>query len=321
MRAAIRTQYGQPTVLEIAQIPRPRCADDEVLVEVRATSLNPYDWHGMTGTPYITRMGSGWSKPKMAGLGVDFSGVVRSVGAGVSGFDIGDEVFGCADGAYAEYVAAKADALAHKPENTSFEHAAAVPVAALAALQGLRDQAKLQPGQTVLINGASGGVGTYAVQLAKHLGATVIGVCSSTNASLVRSLGADRVIDYTAENFAEASSEYDVVLDNVGNHKVSQIKRCLTANGCYVVVSGPKGTVFGPLTHMLKAMVSFMFGARRAAVFMTQRKRADLEFLGQLLTSGALRSVVEATYPLEQTRMAMTHLATGRTKGKLVLQP
>ena len=320
MRSAIRTRYGQAEVLKIAEVARPACSDDEVLVEVRAASLNPYDWHGMTGTPYITRMGSGWSKPKVPALGVDVSGVITAVGAGVSDFSVGDEVFGFADGAYAEFVAAKADALAHKPANTSFDDAAAVPVAALAALQGLRDQGKLQPGQHVLVNGASGGVGTYAIQLAKHLGATVTGVCSTANADLVRSLGADNVIDYTTEDFAAASSAYDVVLDNVGNRTMSAIKRCLAPNGCYVVVSGPKRTILGPLPHMLKAMVSFMFGSRRAAVFMTQRKRADLEFLAELLASGGLRSVVEAKYPLEQARMAMTHLATGRTKGKLVLQ-
>ncbi|MGH1342464.1 MAG: NAD(P)-dependent alcohol dehydrogenase [Nannocystales bacterium] len=321
MRAAIRTQYGQPEVLKIAEIDRPECEEDEVLVEVRSAAVNPYDWHGMTGTPYITRMGSGWSKPKDTGLGVDVSGVVTAVGAQVSDFAVGDEVFGCADGAYAEFVAAKADSLARKPANTPFDEAAAVPVAALAALQGLRDHGKLQSGQRVLVNGASGGVGTFAVQLAKHLGATVTGVCSASNARMVRSLGADHVVDYTTEDFTETASAYDVIFDNMGNRKMSEIKRCLSPSGCYVVVGGPKRPILGPLLHMIKAMVSFMFGSQRAAAFMTQRKRADLEFLADLLSAGALRSVVETKYPLDQVGMAMTHLATGHAKGKLVLQP
>jgi len=321
MRAAIRTQYGQPEVLKIADIVCPEYEEDEVLVEVRSAAVNPYDWHGMTGTPYITRMGSGWSKPKDTGLGVDVSGVVAAVGAQVSEFAVGDEVFGCADGAYAEYVAAKADSLARKPANTPFDEAAAVPVAALAALQGLRDHGKLQSGQRVLVNGASGGVGTFAVQLAKHLGATVTGICSASNARMVLSLGADHVVDYTTEDFTEDASAYDVIFDNMGNRTMSEIKRCLSPSGCYVVVGGPKGIILGPLVHMIKAMVSFMFGSQRAAAFMTQRKRADLEFLADLLSAGALRSVVETKYPLEQVGMAMTHLATGRAKGKLVLQP
>ncbi len=321
MRAAIRTRYGDPEVLEIRDVARPPCADDEVLVQVRAASVNPYDWHGMTGTPFIARMGSGWSQPKTVGLGVDVSGVVAAVGAQVSDFAVGDEVFGCADGAYAEYVAAKPGELARKPENTSFEDAAAVPVAALTALQGLRDQGKLSPGQHVLVNGASGGVGTYAVQIAKQLGATVTGVCSTANVDLVHSLGADHVVDYKTDDFTAASSSYDVVLDNIGNRKMSEIKHCLRAEGCYVVVGGPKRRLLGPLSHMLKAVLSFMFGSRRAAVFIAQRQRADLEFFAELMAAGTLRSVVDSAYPLEEARQAMSRLATGRTKGKIILQP
>ncbi len=290
-----------------------------MLVEVRATSLNPYDWHGMTGTPYITRIGSGWSKPKTHALGVDLSGVVAAVGDQVSGFAVGDQVYGCADGAYAEFVAAKPGEIAPLPPDTSFQDAAAVPVAALTAIQGLRDQAKLQPGQHVLINGASGGVGTFAVQLAKHLGAKVTGVCSSSNADLVRSLGADHVIDYAVEDFTTAEQEYDAVLDNIGNHRMSDVKRCLRSTGCYVVVGGPNRPILGPLSHMIKAKVSFMFGSRRAAVFMAQRKPADLELFVDLLSSGRLRPVIETVHPLEEVAVAMEHLAKGHTKGKLVL--
>ena len=234
---------------------------------------------------------------------------------------MGDAVFGFADGGFADLVAAKAEELVRKPASVSFEDAAAVPIAALTALQGLRTHGVLQAGEHVLINGASGGVGTYAIQLAKHLGATVTAVCSSRNADLVRELGADHVVDYQSTNFTDSVGAFDVVLDNIGNHPLSACKRCLVETGRYVVVSGPKGRMLGPLGHMVRAVLSFAFSTRKAAVFIASRDRDDLEDLARLLEQGSVRSVIEATFPLAETAAAMAHVGSGRTRGKVVLQP
>ncbi len=319
MRASTIDRYGSADVLTVKEIERPQCGPDEVIVAVRAASLNPYDWHNMTGTPLLMRLGGGWRTPKSNVLGLDVAGVIESVGQNVTRFAAGDEVFGCAAGAFAKYVSVKADTLVRKPANISFEEAAAVPVAALTAVQGLRDHGRLTQGQRVLINGASGGVGTYAVQLAKHFGAEVTGVCSTKNVEMVRDLGADHVVDYKADDFTARGIEYDLILDNIGNHKISHYKRCLSPSGSYVVVGAPKGRVFGPLQHMIKALLAFKVGTRRAAVFMAQQTPSDLELFSELLDSGAMRSVIDTVYPLDEIAAAFRHLETGRARGKIIV--
>jgi len=321
MRAATRDQYGPGDVLTIEEIERPQCGPDEVLIAVRAASVNPYDWHQLTGTPYLMRLDGGWDKPKSRQLGLDVSGVIAAVGADITKFAVGDEVFGSAEGAFAEYVSVKDDLLVHKPANLSFEEAAAVPIAALTAVQGLRDHGRLEAGQRVLINGASGGVGTYAVQLAKHFGAEVTGVCSQKNVELVRGLGADHVVDYNSDDFTANVMAYDLILDNVGNRTFSQYKRCLSPSGSYVIIGGPKNAVFGPLPHMVTGLLAFKFGKRRAAVFMAQQSHSDLELFAELLTAGTIKSVIDTVYPLSQISAAFNHLETGRARGKIIVTP
>ncbi|MBX2802225.1 MAG: NAD(P)-dependent alcohol dehydrogenase [Myxococcales bacterium] len=322
VRAVTRDHFGSGEVLGLEQVAAPRPGPGEVVVAVRAASVNPVDWHMMTGEPLVMRIEGGWRSPKNRRLGLDVAGVVTAVGEGVEHLSVGDEVFGAAEvGSFAEAVRVPADRLVRKPVGVTFEHAAAVPVAACTALQGLRDHGQLQPGQHVLVNGASGGVGTYAVQVAKHLGAQVTGVCSTRNVELVQSLGADHVVDYTDRDFTDHGVRYDVVLDNVGHQPLSHVKRCLTPTGALVLVSGPKGRVFGPLGHLLRSMASFAFGRQRVAPMFTQITAADLETCATLLASGALRSVVEASYPLDQIAAAMDHVGTGRTRGKVVVTP
>jgi len=247
MQGVVIHCYGSPDVMKVEQIAKPTPADDQLLVKVRAASLNPVDWHSMRGSPYIMRMSSGLGAPKDSRVGVDFAGTVEAVGKNVTQFKPGDDVFGGADGAVAEYVVVRESrGVALKPTNMSFEQAAAVPVAAVTALQGLRDKGGLKPGQKVLINGASGGVGTFAVQIAKHLGAEVTGVCSTRNVELVRSLGADHVVDYTREDFAKGPQRYDLLLDNVGNRSLSDLRRVLQPKGTLVIVGGQKGDWIGP---------------------------------------------------------------------------
>lgn len=321
MRAATIERYGSPDVITVEEIERPTCGPDEVLIAVRAASVNPYDWHLMTGTPFLVRLQGGWRAPKSRRLGLDVAGVIESVGENITKLAVGDEVFGGAPGAFAEYVAVRDDTLVHKPANISFEEAAAVPVGALTAVQGLRDHGRVEPGQHVLINGASGGVGTYAVQLAKHFGAKVTGVCSTKNVGMVRSLGADHVVDYTAEDFAANGVDYDLILDNMGNRKISDYKRCLSPSGTYVVVGGPKGRLLGPMGHMVKALLAFKIGPRRAASFMAQHTLGDMELLRDLLASGALRSVIDTVYTLDETAAALRHLETGHARGKIIIAP
>ena len=319
MRAAIIDRYGSPDVIAIKEIERPRCEPDEVLIAVRAASVNPYDWHMMTGTPLLARLQGGWRKPKSKLLGIDVAGVVLSVGENVTRFTVGDELFGGAEGTLAEYVAVKHDTVVRKPDNASFEEAAAVPTGAVTAVQGLRDHGGLEPGQRVLINGAGGGVGTFAVQLAKHFGAEVTGVCSTTNVAMVRSLGAEHVVDYTRDDFTASGTQYDLILDNMGNRKISHYKRCLSPRGTYVIVGGPKGRVLGPLPHMVKALLAFKLGKRRATAFMAKHALSDLELLRDLLAQGALKSVIDTVYPLEETAAAFRHLETGHARGKIII--
>jgi NADPH:quinone reductase-like Zn-dependent oxidoreductase len=321
MNAAVYRCYGSPDVVKVEPVEKPTPADDEVLVKVHAASVNPLDWHYMRGTPYIMRMDTGVGLPKDARLGVDYAGTVEAVGKNVTHFKPGDEVFGGRNGAFAQYVIAReAGSIAIKPASVSFEQAAAVPIAAVTALQALRDQGQLKAGQKVLINGASGGVGTYAVQIAKHLGATVTGVCSTRNLDLVRSLGADRVIDYTHEDFMKDGQHYDVVIDAVGNRDLGDYKEVLTRKGIFVIVGGPNtGPWVGPLASPIKAAFINPFSDREFKFFLAQLNAQDLGLLGEMMTSGKLVSIIDKRFPLAQTADALRYVETGRARGKVII--
>jgi NADPH:quinone reductase-like Zn-dependent oxidoreductase len=277
----------------------------------------------MRGTPYIMRLDTGLRKPKVTQLGVDYSGTVEAVGKNITQFKPGDEVFGGRTGALAEYVTAAEDrAVALKPANLTFEQAAAVPIAAITALQAVRDKGKVQPGQKVLINGASGGVGTFAVQIAKSFGAHVTGVSSTRNLELVRSLGADEVIDYTQENFTEGEQHYDAILDMVGNHPLSAYRRVLEPNGIHVLVGGggpDAGNWLGPLSGPLKALISSPFVDHEHVTLMAELNKEDLTVLGDLMQAGKVTPVIDRRYPLSETAEAIRYLETGRARGKVVI--
>ena len=319
MRAVVRARYGPPDVLRLEEVAKPSPADDEVLVRVRATSVNPVDWYGLTGTPYVARAMMGFFKPKSELFGDDFAGVVEAVGRDVTDFRPGDEVFGGTSGAFAEYVAV-GDGFGPKPANLTFEEAAAVPVAALTALQGLRDQGQLRPGQEVLINGASGGVGTFAVQIAKALGAQVTAVCSTRNVELVRSLGADHVIDYTREDFTRSGRRYDLLLDVAGSKSWSKCRRVLNPQATLVMVGAPKGNrLLGPLGHFVRVRLAAVRGSQKAVFFIAKLNRSDLGILRELLESGKVKPVVERRYDLGEIADALRYLGEGHAQGKLVI--
>jgi NADPH:quinone reductase-like Zn-dependent oxidoreductase len=325
MKAVVYTNYGPPDVLQIKDIKKPVPNDDQVLVRVRAASVNPYDWHFIRGTPYIMRMMiGGLRKPKDPRVGVDYAGTVEAVGKNVTLLKPGDEVFGNRTGAFAEYVCVRADrAVALKPANMTFEQAASVPVAALTALQGLRDHGKVQPGQKVLINGASGGVGTFAVQIAKTLGAEVTGVCSGRNVDLVRSIGADHVIDYTKEDFTKSNERYDVILDNVGTQPLSGFRRVLKPKGICVMIGGGgpnEGNWVGPMSRPIKAKLMSPFIDQKMGMMMAQGNKADLNILADLMQSGKVTPVIDRTYPLSEIREAIRYLETGRARGKVIIK-
>ena len=319
MKAIVRTTYGPPEVLEVGEIDKPVPAEDEVLVRVRATSVNPVDWHTLTGTPYLLRLQEGLRGPKSEQLGVDFAGTVEAVGANVTGVQPGDDVFGGRSGAFAEYVSVR-DAVVRKPPNLSFEQAAAVPIAGLTALQGLRDKGGLQSGQKVLINGASGGVGTFAMQIGKALGAEVTGVCSTRNVDQARSLGADRVIDYTQEDFTRSGERYDVLLDIAGNRTWKELTRVLADGATLVLVGGPKTNRWiGPMGHLANLKLHSLGRSRRVAPFLAKLNKDDLESLGKLLEDGSVTPVVERRYELGETADALSYLGEGHAQGKIVL--
>ncbi len=322
MKAIVFDAYGSPDVLELRDIDRPVAKPDEVVVRVRATSANPYDWHLLTGLPYIGRLEFGPRGPRITCLGADLAGEVVSVGEAVTRFSPGDEVFGTQDdaGAFAEYVSASESALGHKPDNLTFEQAAAVPMAALTALQGLRDKGGIQPEQRVLINGASGGVGIFAVQIAKHFGATVTGVCSSRNVDLVRSIGADQVIDYTREDFTRGELRYDLMLDNVGNHPISACRRALKPKGVYVASFGqPHHRWLGPLSLITRMLLLAPFVSQKMVIF-TQRVNADdLHLLKELIEAGKVAPVIDRTYPLREAADALRYLEKGHARGKVAI--
>ena len=319
-QAIVYRQYGTPEVLRLLRIDRPHVTDNSVLVRVRAASVNPFDWHNMTGEPWMVRLGGGLRKPKRSIPGVDLAGTVEEVGRGVTRFQPGDHVFGGCRGSFAEYVSVAETDIVHKPDSVTFEQAAAVPIAALTALQALRDKAALQPGHKVLINGAAGGVGTFAVQIARELGAEVTGVCSTRNVGLVESLGAHRVIDYTREDFAAGGDRYDAMIDNVGNRPLSVCRRCLQPRGVYVIVSGPKkGRLLGPGKRMLAAILSFMLASQRAAPFVANLNHDDLTVLKDLLEAGKVVPIIDREYALCDAAEAMRYLSTGHARAKIVV--
>ena len=324
MKAVIRCDYGTVQVLRIEDVERPTPAAGQVLVKVRAAAVNPLDWHYMRGTPYLMRLGSGLRYPKDVRLGVDFAGTVAAVGPGVTRFRPGDAVFGGATGALAEYVVVPQDrAIVHKPPQLSFEQAATVAIAATTALQGLRDGGHLRPGDRVLINGASGGVGTYAVQVAHALGAHVTGVCSTRNVALVRSLGADEVIDYTRADYTQGPARYDIILDNVGNRSLSGNRRVLVPDGRYVLIGGggpDDGRWVGPMLKPAGAWVTSWFVSQRMGMRLAHLNAPDLDVLGGLMQAGRVTPVIDRRYPMRDIAAAITYLETGRARGKVVIQ-
>jgi len=321
MKAIIYTQYGPPEVLRLAEVAKPAPMADQVLLTIHAASVNPREWHFMRGTPYLVRMMTGWRHPKVHGLGVDVAGVVEAVGGNVTQFKSGDEVFGACRGGFAEYGCAAEGALVLKPAGVTFEQAAAVPTAGLTALQALRDKGQIQPGQQVLINGAAGGVGTLAVQLAKVFGAGVTGVCSTRNVDLVRSIGADHVVDYTKEDFTRRGQRYDLILDAVGNHSLSETRRALTANGALVLVGAPdRGRWIGATTEMIKAGVLSRFVSQRLRPMLTRLSQADLMVMRELLEARRVTPVIDRSYPLSEVAAAIRYLEEGHARGKVVIR-
>jgi NADPH:quinone reductase-like Zn-dependent oxidoreductase len=322
MKAIVQDKYGSPPdVLELREIDKPVVKDDEVLVRVRAASVNPADWHYMRGLPYVMRPESGLRKPKARVLGRDISGQVEAVGKDVTRFRPGDEVFAnVPTGGFAEYVGVLEDRLVPKPANLTFEQAAAVPLAALTALQGLRDAGQVQPEQKVLIIGVSGGVGTFAVQLAKYFGADVTGVCSTRNEELVRSLGADQVIDYTQQDFTQSGRKYDLIFQLAGTSSPSHCRRALTAKGTLVLSSGESsGRWLGPVDRIIKAKVLSPFVSQKLGSFLAKSNQADLQFLKELIEAGKVKPVIDRTYPLSETPEAIRYLEEGHARGKVVI--
>ena len=323
MKAIVRRCYGPPDVLRLEDIEKPVPADNQVLVKVRAAAVNPVDWHYMRAKPYLIRIETGLGAPKNVRLGIDFAGTVEAVGKDVKRFKPGDEVFGGKFGALAEYVTVTEDgSMVAKPTNLTFEQAGSVNVAALTALQALRDRGKIQPGQKVLINGASGGVGTFAVQIAKSLGAEVSGVCSTRNVEMIRSLGADHVFDYTKEDFTQSGQRYDVILDNVGNRALSDIRRVLAPNGKYILIGGggpDEGPWIGVFVGAIKVWVMSHFVDQQMGMFISHASTADLEILSDLMEAGTVTPVIDRTYPLTEAADAMRYLEEGHARGKVVL--
>lgn len=319
MKAFTRHTYGGPDVLRLEDLPIPTPGSDQMLIRVRAASVNPLDWHAMRGTPYVMRLSSGYIKPKRVRMGVDLAGEVVAAGAAVSEFRPGDHVFGSARGAFGEYTLATVDNVAPMPAGLSFEEAAAVPVAGTTALEALRDQARVQAGQRVLINGAAGGVGTFAVQLAKAFGLHVTAVCSVRNVELVRRLGADRVIDYGRETFTEEGARYDVVLDSIGNHPITAVRKVLTPTGTCVVVGGPDGRWLGPLTYGLSAVLLSPFVSQSLRMFIANGAKKDLLVLKDLIEAGTLKPAIDRCYPLAEVPEAIRYLETGHARAKVVV--
>ena len=319
MKAICQYRYGSPDVLELRDIEAPAIGDDGVLVRVAAASVNPLDWHLMRGEPYLVRMMFGLRRPKGSRPGVDVAGRVEAVGANVTGLRAGDEVFGGCDGAFAEYASGKEKNLVRKPAGLTFEEAAAVPIAGCTALQAIRDLGEVQPGQTVLINGAAGGVGTFAVQIARAFGADVTGVCSTGNLDMVRSIGANQVIDYTVEDFTRAGRLYDLILDLVGNRSMSDLRRALTPRGTAILAGGGGGRLLGPMAQMLGSRILTRFVSQRLVMFIAKLNGKDLLVLAELIEAGKVKPVVDRTYPLDETATAIRYLEARHARGKVVV--
>ena len=321
MKAVVYRCYGGADVLEIAEVERPTPRENEVLVRVRAVSINPADWHAMTGTPYFIRIPNGIGAPPYTRFGRDYAGVVVAAGAAVTRLNVGDEVFGVRLGAMAEYLTADVNrAIVPKPANITFEQAAAIPVAAITALQALRDYGRVAAGDRVLINGASGGVGTFAVQIAKAFGAEVTAVCSTRNVELVRSLGADHVVDYTKESFLERAERYDIVLDNVGNHSPLAVRRVLEPDGTLVVISGPKSDPWiGPIVRFAEVALYAPFVSQELTSLFATVNRADLELLADMVRAGKVTPAIDRQYPLDDVVAAVDYLGKGHARAKVVV--
>jgi NADPH:quinone reductase-like Zn-dependent oxidoreductase len=326
MKSIVHRCYGTTDVLKYEDIAKPTPADNQVLVKVHAASVNPLDWHYMRGTPYIVRLEAGFGKPDDPRMGVDFAGTVEAVGKEVKQFKPGDEVFGARDGAFAQYVTVREQgALALKPPNLTFEQAAAVPIAAITALQALRDAGRIQSGQRVLIIGASGGVGTFAVQIAKSYGAEVTGVCSTRNVEMVRSLGADHVVDYTKEDVIKSGQQYDMIMDNVGNRSLSELlsfRQILAPKGVFVLIGGggpDAGAWLGPLATPLEERMISPFVSQKFVWFIADLNKEDLTVLGDLMQAGKVTPVIDRTYKLSETSEALRYLEKGHARGKVVI--
>jgi NADPH:quinone reductase-like Zn-dependent oxidoreductase len=319
MQAIVQDTYGSPEVLRMRDIEKPEIGDHEVLIRVRATGVNPADWAIMSGLPYIARPAYGLRRPKPSIRGTDVAGQVEAVGIGVTRFRPGDEVFGSSNGAYAEYAAASEGTLALKPANLTFEQAAAVPMAGQVALQALR-RGNVRAGQKILINGASGGIGTFAVQIAKSLGADVTAVCSTRNVDLVRSIGADHVIDYTREDFTRSGQRYDFILDNVSNHSLSRLRRALTPTGTLVPNGGRfDNRWFASGARLIRAAVLFRFVSQSVRMFVMSTRHEDLVALKELIEAGKVTPVIDRAYPLSETRQAIDHVGLGHARGKVAI--
>ena len=321
MQAIVYHRYGSPDVLELQEIPKPTPAEGQVLIRVHAASVNPYDWHFLRGTPRFIRLFIGMRRPKFPRLGADVAGVVEAVGAKVAPFKPGDAVFGTAKGSFAEYACAATSQLAVKPQEISFEQAACLPIAGITALQGVRDKGKVQTGQTVLINCAAGGVGTFAVQIAKSLGARVTGVCSTRNVELVRSIGADQVIDYTREDFARSAQHYDLLFDLVGNRSLADYLRAVEPRGTYISCGGggPDRSTMDLLAGLLQNAVRSRFVSQKMPGLLAKINREDLAILADLVQSGTVIPVVDRTYSLREIAEAVRHVESGHVRGKVVI--
>ncbi|MDX2145470.1 MAG: NAD(P)-dependent alcohol dehydrogenase [Rhodospirillaceae bacterium] len=323
IKAVVQCEYGPPEILKLEDVAKPAPDDDQVLVKVRAAAVNPAEWHLVRGKPYVVRAVMGLRKPREIRLGTDYAGVVETVGKNVTQFKPGDAVFGGRTGAFSEYIVARATgAVVPKPDNVSFEQAAGVHIAGLTALQGLRDKGQLRAGQKVLINGASGGVGTYAVQIAKALGAEVTGVTSARNIEMVQGIGADRVIDYTRENFTEGTTRYDLIYDCVGNHGLLDLRRVLKPGGRAVLIGGggpDDDPWIGPLSQPIKGLFLSAVLDEQLSFFIAESSKADLAILADMMRAGKLTTVIDRTYPLSDTAAALGYLDTGRARGKVIL--
>ena len=318
MKAIVYDRYGPPEVLELRDVARPVVGDDGVLIRVRAASVNPYEWHYMRGEPYLARLQMGL-RPKTGRLGVDVAGTVEAVGTKVTLLEPGDEVFGTCDGAFAEYAVGTESSLVSKPGGVSFEQAGAVGIAAFTAVQGLRDFGQVQAGQKVLINGAAGGVGTFAVQLAKTWGAEVTGVCSTRNVDMVSSIGADHVIDYTRDDFTRGGRRYDLMLDLIGNHPLSSCRRVLTPGGTFVMLGGQSGRWIRPMDRVLGTLLLSRFVRQRLVLGRAVWSHEDLLLMAQLMAAGQVSTVIDRTYPLSQVPEAIRYLEEGHARGKVVI--